>query len=811
MEELVIIQYISKEGDAMNIRVVKRSGEEAAFQPEKIENAIYLASAKSLNGACRELAERVVKKVTEFIEKNYESVITVEQIQDIVENFLMDSDRKDVAKEYILYRGARALKRNLAPKKEKAYGLLDEEFLSRYKHTPSPMGPLGHFVYYRTYSRFLDQVGRREEWWETVSRAVEYNCSLVKGVSQKEARELFDNIFHLRQFLSGRTFWVGGTDVAKKFPTANYNCAFTVIDNMSAFSEAFYLLMVGSGVGFRVLKSDAEKLPRVRTNLEIIHEQFLPETEEKRHETTSLTFVESGEIARIKVGDSKEGWVSALEFLLELMYAHKYRRCKTVLIDYNSVRPRGERLKTFGGTASGYKALQDMFRKIDGVIKKAGARALTNVTRLEPIDCMDIMNIMGACVVVGGVRRTAELGLIDANDQKCITAKNDLYYQNDAGQWMANEDILHRQMSNNSIFYEEKPQRDKLHWHMEQIRYSGEPGFVNAQAARKRRSDFQGVNPCAEILLADKGLCNLTTNNVMAFVEEKKGKDGQTRPLFNREKWLRALELSVRAGYRMSAVYLELPEWDNNQQRDRLLGVSITGWQDMVNATGMSKEEQAKLLKESRKAANKAAEKAAAECSGRIPLLVTTVKPEGTLSQLPTVSSGLHYSHSPYYLRRVRISKTDVLAKVCRDLGYPMEDDINNPNNYVLAFPVKSPEGRTKYDVTALEQLELYKMFMQNYVDHNASITVHVREEEWEAVEEWVWENWDEIVAISFISLDDHFYQQAPYEKISKEEFEKLSEAMKPLVPSLIAKYELNETEIDLGDETCEAGICPIR
>ena len=140
-----------------------------------------------------------------------------------------------------------------------------------------------------------------------------------------------------------------------------------------------------------------------------------------------------------------------------------------------------------------------------------------------------------------------------------------------------------------------------------------------------------------------------------------------------------------------------------------------------------------------------------------------------------------------------------------------MEEDINNPNNYVLAFPVKSPEGRTKYDVSALEQLELYKMFMQNYVDHNASITVHVREDEWEAVEEWIWENWDDVVAISFISLDDHFYQQAPYEKITKEEYEKLSKAMKPLVPSLIAKYELNETEIDLGDETCEAGICPIR
>ncbi len=790
----------------MVTRVIKRSGESMEFKPEKIENAIYLASTKSLNGACRELARRVVGSVVDYVNKNFEETVSVEKLQDIVENFLMDSDRKDVAKEYILYRGARAMKRNVVSKEVKSSRLLSEKFLSKYKHTPSPMGALGSFVYYRTYSRFMDEVGRREEWWETVARAVEYNMSLVPGGDKAEAEELFDNIFFLRQFLSGRTFWVGGTDVAKKFPTANYNCAFTVIDKMESFSEAFYLLMVGSGVGFRVLKADADKLPRVRTNIEIIHEQFIPEEKHKRHETTSISFNETGEISKIKVGDSKEGWVSALEFLIQLTYAHKYKNVKTVLVDYNSVRPRGERLKTFGGTASGYNALQTMFRKIDGVIKKAGARAMSNKVKLEPIDCMDIMNIMGACVVVGGVRRTAELGLIDAGDNKCITAKNEIYYQDEEGKWVANSDILHRQMSNNSIFYESKPEREQLHWHLQQIRFSGEPGFVNAEAARKRRSDFQGVNPCAEILLADKGLCNLTTNNVMAFVEEKDGAQ-----VFNRERWLKAIGLSVRAGYRMSAVYLELPEWDNNQQRDRLLGVSLTGWQDMVNATGMEADEQAALLKATRKHAAKAAEGYAAETGGNIPLLVTTVKPEGTLSQLPTVSSGLHFSHSPYYLRRVRISKNDVLANVCRDLGYPVEEDVNNPSNLVISFPVKSPKGRTKYDVSALEQLEVYKMFMNTFVEHNASITVHVREDEWNDVEKWLWENWDDVVAISFLSLDDHFYAQAPYEKITKKEYLKRAEVLKPMVPSLIARYETTETEIDIGDAGCEGGICVKR
>ncbi|MCK5809154.1 ribonucleoside-triphosphate reductase, adenosylcobalamin-dependent [bacterium] len=797
------------------IKVLKRGGSAIDFDVERIVNAIYLASTKSINGPSHELAKNVGKKVKAYIFKHYDETITVEKVQDIVEHTLMDSDRKDVAKEYILYRGRRTHQRNLMKDGDVAEvrNLITKDFLAKYKHSPSPMGALGSFVYYRTYSRFLDKAGRREEWWETVARAVEYNCGLLPGVNRKEAEDLYDNIFNLRQFLSGRTFWVGGTDVARKFPTGNYNCAFTVIDDMESFTEAFYLLMVGSGVGFRALKRDVAKLPRVRTNIEVIHEQYTSEPEDKRHETTSLSFNESGLMVRIKVGDSKEGWSMALRFFLELTYAHHYRHVRTVVLDYNSVRKRGEKLRTFGGTASGHTAVQDMLKKIDKIIKSAGARDLNSQVKMRPIDVIDIMNIMGECVVVGGVRRTAELGLIDASDGRAIKAKNDLYFQDADGKWVQNKEVAHRQMSNNSIFYEAKPTREKLTWHMKQLRYSGEPGFINAEAARKRREDFEGVNPCAEILLADKGLCNLTTNNAMAFVVTKKGKKKNDPAVvtFDRAKWLRAFELSVRSGYRMSAVSLELSGWDNVQQRDRLLGVSITGWQDMVNATNMSFEDQAELLRATREHTHIVAEKYAAEKGTNPPKLVTTLKPEGSLSQLPTVSSGLHFNHSPFYVRRVRISKTDVLAKVCGDLGYPVEADVTNNNNLVIEFPVKAPAGRTKYDVTAIEQMELYKMFMESYVDHNASITVHVREHEWEDVEQWLWDNWDSVVAISFLSLDDNFYQQAPYEKISEEEYLERVAKMKPMVPSLIAKYETEAIEFELATDECENGICPVR
>ena len=251
------------------------------------------------------------------------------------------------------------------------------------------------------------------------------------------------------------------------------------------------------------------------------------------------------------------------------------------------------------------------------------------------------------------------------------------------------------------------------------------------------------------------------------------------------------------------------------QQRDRLLGCSLTGWQDMVNATGMNREEQSSLLDKLRETAHEAAGKIARQLGQKEPLLVTTVKPEGTLSLLPTVSSGIHYSHSQYYVRRVRITATDPLCKVCEELGYPVFPEVGQDEETcrtkVVEFPVKAPEGRVKADVSAIEQLENYKMFMTHYVDHNCSITVHVRDDEWDDVEEWVWINWDDIVALSFLSYDDSFYELLPYEAISEEEYLKRKDAMKPFNPSLISKYEQEESELDIGVSDCANGVCPIR
>jgi len=903
------------------LKVQKRNSTLVDFDKSSIIRAVENAMLETKDGVDTKLSYDIANK----IESIGLEIYSVENIQDFVEDMLMESNRKDVAKRYIIYRNQRDKTR-----KNKVKGLLSEEFISKYKHLPSPMNQLGSFVYYRTYSRYLPEEQRREYWWETVKRAVEYNCGLV-STSREEAEKLYDNMFYLRQFLSGRTLYIGGTLVSEKFPTSNYNCSFAVIDNFEAFKDAFYLLMIGSGFGFRILKDDVAKLPRVKTNVEVIHKAYSSVQRNKREDSTSIQFTNNN-MVKIIVGDSKGGWVQALDYFLRILWDKDFIDIKTIVFDYDNVRPKGERLKTFGGTASGYESLKSMFSKVDKIIKKEGTNQDQEKIKLKPINCMDILNVIGENVVIGGVRRTSEISLIGSDDEECIKAKSDLYKQSPInGKWEIDTELSHRQMSNNSIYYKEKPSREQIHWQIEQMRYSGEPAFVNHVAGDKRRPNFNGVNPCftgdmnllteegyrtfeeldgkevsivslngdasngkvwcngekdivevqlsnnriikctpdhilmldngqeclvkdslnkevsayygknptvisikilekqlvydfsepetnwgivenvvahncAEILLDSCGLCNLTTVNVFAFV---------INGILDIESLLVTQRLSARAGYRMTCVELELPKWDAIQKRDRLTGCSLTGWQDMVNATGINKIEEAELLRKLRKTAHDAINTYAQELGLPVSLLITTVKPEGTLSKIPGVSSGVHYSQAPWYIIRVRINAHDPLVKVCEELNYPIFPENGQEwetcTTKVIEFPVKSPIGKTKFDVSAIEQLEDYKMFMDNYVDHNASITVTVRDNEWEQVEDWIWNNWDDVVAVSFLSLSDSFYQLMPQEAITEEEYNKRVKEMKPFIPSLISKYELVETEFDIGNDGCESGVCPVR
>lgn len=680
--------------------------------------------------------------------------------------------------------------------------LLKEEFLSKFPDFPEHMENLAKLVYYRTYSRWLPDEGRRETWKETCVRAVEYNCSLAP-TSIYEAQRLFDNMFNLKQFISGRSLWIGGSEASKKTKLANFNCSFVVIDSIKSLCDLFYLLMVGTGVGLRILPSDVEKLPTFRDDVTLFAQYNKNSTKQRGREYT-ITEQEDNMFV-IKIGDSKEGWVDALRAYLNFMASPS--ECNNILIDYTEIRVKGASLSSFGGTASGYESIMEMFTKIHNVIQNGMFSSKAERGKLRPIHCLDICNLIGQNVVVGGVRRTAEIAIIDPHDHECVYAKNNI-----------KPGMEHRYMSNNSIYQEEKPSREKIHELFNSIRNSGEPGIINVAEAKRRRSDFAGLNPCAEILLPPNAVCNLTTVNMVAFVNENGDVDWDGLEL--------AFLLSARAGYRMTCVDLELDGWNEAHHRDRLTGCSMTGWQDFVakvrpdvlrRAGG-----KAGVLKWLRTAVHEAGEEIAQELQTPVPLLMTALKPEGSLSLVANgVSPGVHWQHSPYFIRRIRVNAHDPLALTAKELGWQIHPEVGQEmetaTTIVIDFPVKSPATVTKADVSAVEQLEEYLLFQKYYTDMNTSNTITVKPNEWEEVEDFVYNHWDDMLGVTFLELNSTYYPLMPYEECTKEEYEELKSKMKEFDPVLLNEKELStrnmgkEFEILDDRESCASGVCPIR
>lgn len=680
--------------------------------------------------------------------------------------------------------------------------LLREEFLKSYPDFPSHMENLAKLVYYRTYSRWLPEEGRRETWKETCARAVEYNCSLAP-TSAYEAQRLFYNMFNLKQFISGRSLWIGGSEASKKTKLANFNCSFVVIDSIKSLCDLFYLLMVGTGVGVRILPSDVNELPRFRQNVILHHQYNKHSTKQKGRENT---YVETdGDMRIIHIGDSKEGWVDALKaYLLCLVEPDAPSH---IMLDYTEIRVKGATLSNFGGTASGYESIMDMFTKIHRVIQEGLFSSKPVNGKLRPIHCLDICNLIGQNVVVGGVRRTAEIAIIDPHDEECVHAKDNIQ-----------PGMEHRYMSNNSIFQEERPSREKIHELFNSIRTSGEPGIINVAEAKRRRADFAGVNPCCEIILPPNAVCNLTTVNMVAFADKQGNVDWDSLE--------EAFVLSARAGYRMTCVDLELEGWNVAHHRDRLTGCSMTGWQDFIakmsNDTFVRAGGKAGILKWLRNVIHEAGEDIASELKTPVPLLMTALKPEGSLSLVANgVSPGVHWQHSPYFIRRIRVNAHDPLALTAKELGWQIHpevgQDMETATTLVIDFPVYSPSEVTKADIPAVEQLKEYILFQKFYTDMNTSNTITVKPDEWEEVEDFVYNHWDDMLGVTFLELNSTYYPLMPYEECTKEEYEELKSKMKPFDPDLLNTMELSSRnmgkEFEILDDRaeCSQGVCPIR
>lgn len=509
---------------------------------------------------------------------------------------------------------------------------------------------------------------RPESWAQTCKRVVDYNLSLYKGPAsedelRKEAELMFDLMFNCIAFPAGRTMKIGGTQAAIDFAEANFNCAFTIINSIEDICDVFHLSMCSCGVGFRILKEDVAQLPSFNTDISVSHSGKWVEIEEgkivfqyndyfsyglKKEDTTCQYMGWQGDtqVFSIVIGDSKLGWVDALRHYLNIASCHTGK--VRIELDYSYVRPEGTPLKTWGGYAAGPEGLAKMFDFITKILKSSNGK-------LRPIHVLDICNFIGAIVVVGGSRRAAEIALFSPDDEEVLNAKsgdnlgwwidlegNKTAYDDELLKaklikWKPNAENDHRTMSNNSITFTSKPSYEQLQSIFERIRQNGEPGFFNLEAARKRRPNCEGLNPCAEILLDSKGVCNLTTINLMAMIRE----DGLVDWNLLRE----SVRLITRVGLRMTNVTLSLTKWDAVQKRDRLLGVSKTGEMDFLDAMGWKRNDinHLDLLAFMSEVANLEATRYAEEMGVPRPLLVTAVKPEGcwTKDHIRTLDQGL--------------------------------------------------------------------------------------------------------------------------------------------------------------------------
>jgi ribonucleoside-diphosphate reductase alpha chain len=499
------------------------------------------------------------------------------------------------------------------------------------------------------------------------------------------------------------------------------------------------------------------------------------------------------------VVDSKEGWCNALTLGLEAWYDGEQ-----VEFDYSQVRPAGARLKTMGGKASGPEPLHSLLDFAQEKILRRQGR------RLRTIDVHDIICKIGECVVSGGVRRTAMISLSDLDDTDLRDAKK--------GQFFLTEP--QRSIANNSAVYETRPTNTELveEWVALMKSGSGERGIFNrgsiANTLPKRRARYFkkvgfinvegevqgpiGTNPCGEIILQSKQFCNLS---------EIIARAGDTK-----ENLLRKARLAAMLGTYQSSLtkfgYLS-KSWKKHCLEEHLLGVSITGQWDCENAR------QPEVLQAVRDMAIKTNALYARRLGIKASTSVTAVKPSGTVSQTFNCSSGIHPRHSKYYIRRVRISATDSLFKMLKDQGVPFYPEVGqaveNATTYVLEFPVESPgESTFKDDLSALSQLEYWKMVKLNYTEHNPSATISVGEDEWISVVDWVQKNWDIIGGLSFLPRYDHVYRLAPYEAIDKKRYEELVAEFPVIDYSKLIKYEHHDETEQKKELACVGGICDV-
>jgi ribonucleoside-triphosphate reductase len=630
--------------------------------------------------------------------------------------------------------------------------------------------PYRNFIHLSRYSRWLDQEGRRETWVETVDRYIDF---MINHLSKNNGYTPPSNHVELvRTFIlehmalpSMRALMTAGPALERN-NIAGYNCSYVVLDDPVAFDEILYILMNGTGVGFSCEERYVSKLPIIP----ILHDS----------ENTII------------VEDSKEGWANAYHELVTGLYNGVIQNW-----DVSKVRAAGERLKTFGGRASGPDPLVELFEFTVDTFLKAQGRKLTD------IEAHDIVCEIASVVVVGGVRRSALISLGDLT--------SDAHRSSKSGEWW-NENGQ-RALANNSAVFNEKPSREVFddEWKALVDSGSGERGIFNREASKRQAAKFgrrdididYGTNPCSEIILRPNQFCNLST----VVVRE------DDTYITLAAKVRAATILGTWQSTLTNFKYLR-PIWKKNTEEERLLGVSMTGafGNRLLNGS-VSFQKTEEILVALRFEAVKT-NKIVAESIGIQPAAaVTCIKPEGTTSQKTLTSSGLHTWHNKEYIRTVRIDRKDSICQFMIDSGFPCEPDVTNPENtMVFSFPIKAPEGAlTRHDITALQHLDMWLLYQRAWCEHKPSVTIYVKPDEWEEVGNWVYDHFDEVSGIAFLPHSEHTYRQAPYQDITKEEYNKwVTKMPKDVDWSLLSAYEIEDETTGTQELACVAGQCEI-
>ena len=654
----------------------------------------------------------------------------------------------------------------------------------------------------RTYNRPLNEDGTIFETWEqTVDRAISHQYWLwdrakdkpLSNTEQAELDELRQLMYDRKVSLSGRTLWLGGTETAKSREASQFNCSFLQIATVYDVVDAFWLLLQGCGVGFKAKSGILNGFVRPVEVVSTPSTRTLKDWEDgKRGEDLNkekLYWHEHQFIYHLTIGDSAEAWAKSVGKLLALK-----RPVDKIVLDFSQIRAAGIRLKGYGWISSGHQSLEKALTAICCILNKAHGRLL------KKMEIHDILNWLGTTL---SSRRSAEVAVMNFNDPEWMTFATWKKDHFEKGEYQ-------RAMSNNTTLFWERPSKLELKAIFALMEESGgsEPAFANAAHARKRAPWFKGFNPCGEILLGDKSFCNLMELNLSAF-------NGQLNDLH------RAVQLVARANYRQTCVNLDdgilQRTWHELNEFLRLTGSGITGivgWEYLNDPAQF-----ASLRYAARTSANTMADELGLPRSK----LVCTIKPSGTLSKVMDCTEGCHKPLGRYIFNNINLSIHDPLVPMLKAANYKLIENPYDANNVLVTLPVcyesvqfdeiaRADETLYVNLESAIDQLERYKMLMENYVDHNCSITISYSPDEVPEIIDWIYDNWDSYVGVSFLYRNDPTktaadlgYPYLPQEVVTKRVYDEyVSQLLSVDIDSVNSFHEIDDNE-------CANGVCPVK